>query len=311
MTRLSIVISTFNRAAVLHDVLADLAAQQGAPAFEVVIIDDGSSDDTSAVVTAAQQSSPSGPAIRYHHQSNQGLAAARNTGAALSSGSIVAFLDDDVVVPPGWVAAVCAAFEDPTVAAIGGRIDLRFECPVPPWFVPQMRDYLGELRRGDEPHRLEYPEFPFGGHCAIRSDVWGQIGELDTQFGYKAGTLVPNEERELFRRMGAAGLAVWYWPAATVEHRIGAGRLTKEWFRRRVHGQGIADGVMDFDRADPAPATLVREAIRVARALPILLRSIPRGNGPFSAELWLRYCSGRWSSLRAARRRQRGASTTA
>ena len=79
----------------------------------------------------------------------------------------------------------------------------------------------------------------------------------------------------------------------------------------RGFGQGIADGVMDFDRADLAPATLVREAIRVARALPILLRSIPRGNGPFSAELWLRYCSGRWSSLRAARRRQRGASTTA
>lgn len=301
MTELSVVISTYNRSGVLRDVLADLTAQEAAPPFEIVVVDDGSTDDTAEVAQAVIDSSPVGVAVQLIRQANTGLAAARNTGAAASRGKAIAFLDDDVVVPRDWVRSVVAAFEDESVAAIGGRIDLRFECDVPRWLAPQMRHYLGELNRGDAPSRLEYPDFPFGGHCAVRQDLWRQMGGLDTKFGYRAGSLVPNEERELFRRMSAAGLQVKYWPSARVEHRINAARLTKDWFRRRVHGQGVADEVMELEAARPTIWTAAREAVRTTRALPILLRNIPRGTGAFGAELWLRYCGGRWHALRRAR----------
>jgi len=88
----SIVIPTYNRAALLPRALDSVLAQSSGD-FECVVIDDGSEDDTDSVVRAYTDSR-----IRYESQRNAGVSAARNAGARLATGELLLFLDSDDVL---------------------------------------------------------------------------------------------------------------------------------------------------------------------------------------------------------------------
>jgi glycosyltransferase involved in cell wall biosynthesis len=119
--RISVVIATKDRAAFLEGALASFAAQQGAPAFEVVVVDNGSSDRTREV--ASRYGERSDIAVRYAFVAEPNRGAARNAGIAIAQGAIVAFVDDDVVVPPGFLAAHAAAHAGSLFpAAVSGPI---------------------------------------------------------------------------------------------------------------------------------------------------------------------------------------------
>lgn len=105
--RLSVVIATKDRAALLEDALASLRAQQGAPDFEVIVVDNGSSDATREV---AQRY---GARYRYVEEPNRALA--RNDGLEIATGDIIVFIDDDVVTSPHFLAAHAAAHERSSV----------------------------------------------------------------------------------------------------------------------------------------------------------------------------------------------------
>jgi len=97
MIKLSIIIATKDRAALLDGALRSLATQREAPPVEIIVIDNGSTDDTRIVVA-------SHPALyAYEPVPNRGLA--RNRGLAMATGSHVLFIDDDVVLPPHFLAA--------------------------------------------------------------------------------------------------------------------------------------------------------------------------------------------------------------
>ncbi len=87
-SKVSVVIPTYNNAALLHETL-DGVRRQNFKDFEIIVVDDGSTDDTAEVVKRYD------PGIRYLHQSNQGPAAARNRGAAVAQGEFIAFCDHD------------------------------------------------------------------------------------------------------------------------------------------------------------------------------------------------------------------------
>ena len=293
--KLSVVISTYNRADMLADTLGDLARQTDAPPFEVVLVDDGSTDDTPGVARAGAER----VALRHLTQDNQGLAAARNAGVAAAAAPIVAFLDDDVVVPPGWVAAVVHAFDGEQVVAIGGRIVVQFEAPPPAWLAPGLHSLLGRFDLGDHPKPIHPPEFPRGGNFAVRTAVWHSLGGLDRSLGWGSPANLPNEEKELFLRLAQRGSEVWYRPDAEVRHRIQPDRLDKEWFRSRMRAQGASDVYVD----PPASRWAVgRELVRAGRAVPILGRGLLAGRGGFSARAWLDLCAGRLAALRRLRR---------
>jgi glycosyltransferase involved in cell wall biosynthesis len=95
--KISVVIATRNRAALLDAALASLGAQVGAPELELIVVDNGSSDGTSAIATKH------GAVVVFEAQPNRALA--RNAGIAAATGEIVLFIDDDVVLPPFFVAA--------------------------------------------------------------------------------------------------------------------------------------------------------------------------------------------------------------
>jgi glycosyltransferase involved in cell wall biosynthesis len=81
----SVVIPTYNRAALVDRCVTSLT-RGGIQNLEVIVVDDGGSDDTESVVD--------GRAI-YLRQANAGPSAARNHGFSKSRGRYVAFIDSD------------------------------------------------------------------------------------------------------------------------------------------------------------------------------------------------------------------------
>jgi len=95
--KLSVVIATRNRAALLDGALGSLRAQIGAPPLEAIVVDNGSTDATRAVVERH--------AATYLAEPQPNRALARNVGVAAARGELLLFVDDDVVLPPFFVAA--------------------------------------------------------------------------------------------------------------------------------------------------------------------------------------------------------------
>ena len=86
--KISVVIPTYNNAALLCETLAGVRRQTFKD-FEIIVVDDGSKDNTGDVVTRYD------PTIHYLQQTNQVPAAARNKGVSLAQGEFIAFCDHD------------------------------------------------------------------------------------------------------------------------------------------------------------------------------------------------------------------------
>jgi glycosyltransferase involved in cell wall biosynthesis len=92
--RVSVIVPTFNRAALLVEAIDSVLAQQGV-AFELIVVDDGSTDGTPDVLADY------GSRITVIRQENRGVSAARNRGVAAGRGELIAFLDSDDLWRPG------------------------------------------------------------------------------------------------------------------------------------------------------------------------------------------------------------------
>jgi len=88
---ISIVLCTYNRAALLSNAIRSVIAQTEQD-WELIVIDDGSNDNTYNVVKQFLQPDPR---IIYFYQHNRGLAAARNRALALATGEFICFVDSD------------------------------------------------------------------------------------------------------------------------------------------------------------------------------------------------------------------------
>ena len=89
MASVTVVIPTYNRAALLDETLRSILAQT-IPADEIIVVDDGSTDDTPAICAKYRES------VRYVRQDNSGLPAiARNRGIAEAKGNWIALCDSD------------------------------------------------------------------------------------------------------------------------------------------------------------------------------------------------------------------------
>jgi glycosyltransferase involved in cell wall biosynthesis len=88
MPTLSVILPTYNRAAVIEDALQSIL-KQTRPANEIIVVDDGSDDNTSSIL------------VKYHDrikiitQNNAGVSIARNIGISHATGDWLTFLDSD------------------------------------------------------------------------------------------------------------------------------------------------------------------------------------------------------------------------
>lgn len=93
----SVIVATYNRAALLSQALGSLLTQSRPP-DEIIVVSDGSTDATEAVTAAAAKTFAN--RLRFIRQPNSGLSRARNRGLSESQGELVWFFDDDDIALP-------------------------------------------------------------------------------------------------------------------------------------------------------------------------------------------------------------------
>lgn len=113
--RVSVLISTYNRAAMLEESLASVLEQTVAPC-QVIVIDDGSTDDT------AQRVARFGPRVEYLYKDNAGKSSALNAALPRVNGDYVwVFDDDDVALPDSIATRLRALQEHPDAGVVFSR----------------------------------------------------------------------------------------------------------------------------------------------------------------------------------------------
>jgi GT2 family glycosyltransferase len=213
----SIVVPTRSRALRLRALLASLAQQEEAPAFEVIVVDDASLDETLATVADAD-SSAAAHIRAIHLPRPMGAAVARNRGWRAARGELVVFTDDDVVARPGWLAALDAAHRRDPEAVIQGRTEPD----------PRERVRLSAFARSQS----AAGPGPWFQTCNIAYPraLLERLGGFDEAFREAAG-----EDTDLGWRAVENGARVVYEPAALNWHAVhepGAWRLiraTQKW----------------------------------------------------------------------------------
>lgn len=108
----SVVIPTYNRAAMVVRAIESVRAQTFTD-YEIIVVDDGSTDDTATRVESM--------GVRCLRQPNAGPAAARNRGIAEAAGQYVAFLDSDDTWFPWTLATYAQAIAERNCAFITAR----------------------------------------------------------------------------------------------------------------------------------------------------------------------------------------------
>lgn len=245
MIRLSLVIPTYNRSEQIVKTLESVVKQRfDASKWECIIVDNNSKDDTrkrvEEIISKYDKLN-----LRYVFETKQGLSHARNCGIAHSRGDIIAFVDDDESIVDEFVKQYVALFDShPEAMAAGGRIIPEYISGEPKW----MSHYVAlpianPLDYGDYVRQFPRGKHPGGGNMAVRREVIDRIGAFDTELGRTGEKLIGGEECDFFERMYANNLSIYYVPRATIYHRIGADKLTKEYTSRLFYQVGVSQRI--------------------------------------------------------------------
>jgi glycosyltransferase involved in cell wall biosynthesis len=162
----SIIVPTYNRAALLRETITSVLAQTY-PAIELIVVDDGSTDATPELLASY------GDRIRVIRKQNGGGTAARNTGLAAARGAYVSFLDHDDLLLPEKIARQVALLERrPELGAVHCR-----------WYFIDREgariDTIGMLPAGDLLAPLTLGCFIWSGGPLIRRSVLAEVGGFD------------------------------------------------------------------------------------------------------------------------------------
>lgn len=301
MIKLSVVVCTRNRAAMLARCLAAILRDQSLNGAEIIVVDDGSTDRS--VEVARRWAARSGSGLEIIEERAGGLSRARNVGLSAASYAHVAFIDDDALVVEGWGGAIHRAFLDSPAVAIGGRTCLLWPSSPPPWLDPEYFGLYAEFDLGVHPRDLGDGVYPVGANMAFNRDVILEMGGFPTGLGRDAESLLSNEEVDVFRRLRAGGAVVGYAPAALALHVVGDDRTRISWAIRRLHMQGRSDVALDRLQREDGPGLLSDIVVLAVGGKGVLLRSAARQGlrtALMTQALQLAYVAGRVSERFAA-----------
>lgn len=264
----SVIVCTYNRSQSLADTLRALRALTVPPtlSWELVVVDNNSKDDTRAVVDSAAADFPQ---LRYLFQPLQGLSHARNMGIEAARGDVLLFTDDDVLPEPDWLTRIVAGMREHGADACGGYIAPIFEMPPPRWLTPRFHGFLAVRAERTDDYSIESAgQAPFGANMAVRRTVFDRIGRFDVTRGRTGEVLASGEDGELFERILAAGLPVWFLGSARVHHKVEAFRLTKRYLRRwryqNSRNIALSRGLAGERRAFGVPLFVFPQTLRAA-----------------------------------------------
>jgi glycosyltransferase involved in cell wall biosynthesis len=238
----SVILSTYNRVAVLPRALKSLAEQDlHAGRYEVIVVDNNSTDGTARVAKAFCATVSN---FRYIFEPRQGLSYARNTGIAAAQAPLVAFTDDDVRAAPDWVATIVSLFsEHPDASCVGGKVVPNWPGAWPAWLTREHWSPLALVDYGDHSFVIANDRrlCLIGANTAYRREVFDRIG-LYAPRVQAVGRAVGTEDHEMLLRLWRAGGHGVYSPDLLVTADIEPERMTRGYHRRWHcrHGRFLA-----------------------------------------------------------------------
>ena len=271
MTRLAIVIVSYNARVHLERCLESLHAAPPAVAHEIVVVDNASTDGSVAAVRAAW------PGVRVIEQTeNRGFAAGNNAGIRATAGELVLLLNNDTIVPPGAVdrlvgrldAQPAAAVAGPRLVDAGGVAELSFGRMISPF---------GELRQKTlvalhgrrltavvdwverATSREQYADWVSGACLLVRREAAERAGLLDERY------FLYTEDVDFCAAIRAQGGRVLFTPAAEVVHLRGRSRATAPAAMNNAYRRSH---LAFYEKHHPGWAPLLRLYLRLKKQLP-------------------------------------------
>ncbi len=195
--KLTVVIPTFNRPAIVVDTVRRLE-KLDPPPDAIIVVDQTPARNEALAATSAKVRRLDAPSIP--HAMNEGLLAAETP--------LVLFLDDDVEPAPNLVAAHREAHADEAIWAVVGQILQPGEWPA---HVTQSSDDL-DFRFYAADGR--FVTNVMAGNLSVKRERAVEAGGFDENYVYAAYRF----ETDFALRMAAAGGKIWFEPRASLRH---------------------------------------------------------------------------------------------
>lgn len=199
---LSIIVCTYNRAAMLERALAAICTQSlDQKLYELIVVDDGSTDDTEKVCMRFQDQLSQ--FIYHRQQENLGLATARNRGVAIASGDKIIFTDDDCIPQSDWAENLSKTLDD--YPAVTGGI------------IPATDTYLGfttnivHFSRSLSFRKPGRTCFATGANMGFRKTVLEELSGFNEHFTFA-------EDTQFGLRVQEKGYVLYFDPDSAVTH---------------------------------------------------------------------------------------------
>lgn len=240
--KISVIIPTYNRAAIITDSIDSLCKQDLNPAeFEILIVDNNSKDETRRVVEDAIATHKE-HTIRYVYEPRQGDYFARNRGAEEAVGGYLVFTDDDALFDTNYLTTILSLFErNPDVGAVGTRIDIKWEGGCPANWIKPYEYLLGAISRAKKGYMITNSGLYINnGSLAIKKALYIEVGGNNP--GQIGDYLIGDAEGGLCRKLHKRGVVIAFTDDVSMHHRQFVGKNdTITDVKRRVENIGISN----------------------------------------------------------------------
>ena len=239
--KISAVICSYNRSRFIIQAVDSIFSQDfDKSRYEVIVVDNNSTEDVLGVLQQYQQQHPDYN-FRYFTEPQQGVAHTRTRCAQEAKGEIIAYLDDDSEAQSGWLSSIASFFDQhPQVYSVGGKIVPYFLTDIPDWYSKYFFGLVGNFDLGNQTKQLTGEKYPCGANMAFRKKVFDEIGYFNALLGRSGTGLLATEEKDIYKRVLAAGHEVYYLPHVWVKHAVEANKFDADYVRR--HSRGIGGG---------------------------------------------------------------------
>ena len=208
--RVSVVVVSRNRAALLRRCLDSLEQSDARPTLQVIVVDNGSADGSAQLESAF-------PAVQFVPlPKNFGLTKALNIGWRAADAAYVFFLHDDTEVEPPTVARLADVLDaNPEAAAVCPLlVDAEGRPAAQLGHFPPDGNWRPAEPAGDDPFAVEYPR---GAALMMRVSLIRAVRQIDERYGQFGS------DADLAVQILRASKQILLDPAARVRHHGSAG----------------------------------------------------------------------------------------
>jgi glycosyltransferase involved in cell wall biosynthesis len=218
VTKLTVVVCTYNRSEILKYCLDSLENQSvNKSNYEVIVVDNNSTDNTKEVV---EEYCINNNNFRYVFEPVQGLSNARNRGWRESKADWIAYIDDDAKADEKWCENIIeTSKKDSDLKAFGGEILNWYLYEKPKWFKNEFRNQS----MGNEKFVLNIKTHPFGltgCNMIFKKEALLKYGGFSKEFGMIGREIGLAEESKLFNEMLIAKEKIMYFPDIKIYHLV-------------------------------------------------------------------------------------------